>query len=108
MPTRIILALMLSLLVLPAFAQDDIDQLRLKAEQGDAEAQFNLGVMYDDGRGVPQDYIQAHMWYNLSASNRTGDKRDIAVSDRDRVAEKMPPEDISEAQRLASEWQSKK
>ena len=60
MPTKMILALMLSLLVLPAFAQDDIDQLRLKAEQGDAEAQFNLGVMYDDGRGVPQDYIRSY------------------------------------------------
>ena len=42
MPTRMILALMLSLLVLPAFAQDDIDQLRLRVEQGDADAQYNL------------------------------------------------------------------
>ena len=65
-------------------------------------------VIFFKGEGVPQDYIQAHMWYNLSASNRTGDERDIAVSNRDRVAEKMPPEDISEAQRLASEWKPKK
>jgi len=32
------------------------------AEQGDANAQFNLGVMYDEGLGVIQDYVRAHMW----------------------------------------------
>ena len=41
---------------------------RKAAEQGDATAQTALGVMYKDGRGVPQDYVQAHMWYNLAAS----------------------------------------
>ena len=63
------------MLVLPVFPQDEpppttgdtseesdyIADLMKKAEQGDASAQFNLGVMYDDGQGVPQDYIQAHM-----------------------------------------------
>ena len=29
------------------------------AEQGYAEAQYNLGVMYDFGQGVPQDYNEA-------------------------------------------------
>ena len=41
------------------------------AEQGDARAQNNLGVMYDDGRGVPQDYAQAVKWYRLSAGMTT-------------------------------------
>jgi TPR repeat protein len=35
---------------------------RLSADQGDAFAQHNLGYMYAKGDGVPQDYIQAHMW----------------------------------------------
>ena len=39
----------------------EIDALRAQAEQGDADAQVNLGVMYGEGRGVPQDYVQAHM-----------------------------------------------
>jgi len=34
-------------------------EFRVLAEQGDAEAQFNLGLMYDKGQGVPQDYVQA-------------------------------------------------
>ena len=83
MPTRIILVLMLSLLVLPAFAQweewDDkdlalfredqkeIDQLRTMADQGHAGAQYNLGLKYDAGRGVPRDYWHAARWYRLAA-----------------------------------------
>ena len=39
---------------------------RLVAEQGDAEAQFNLGAMYGTGEGVPENYIEAHMWWALA------------------------------------------
>ena len=38
------------------------------AEQGDASAQYNLGVMYDEGRGVKQDYVQAMRWYRKAAA----------------------------------------
>jgi uncharacterized protein len=37
------------------------------AEQGDAFAQFNLGWMYKNGEGVPQDYQEAAKWYRLAA-----------------------------------------
>ena len=37
------------------------------AEQGDAEAQFNLGMMYDEGDGVTQDFIQAIKWHTKAA-----------------------------------------
>lgn len=37
------------------------------AKKGDATAQHNLGVMYDDGKGVAQDYKQAVRWYTLAA-----------------------------------------
>ena len=40
---------------------------RKAAEQGDASAQFNLGIMYDYGRGVTQDYAQAALWYRKAA-----------------------------------------
>jgi len=38
------------------------------AEQGDAHAQYNLGLMYDRGYGVPQDYVQARQWYEKAAA----------------------------------------
>ena len=37
------------------------------AEQGDAKAQFNLGVMYGDGLGVKQDYFEEVNWYRKAA-----------------------------------------
>jgi uncharacterized protein len=37
------------------------------AEQGDALAQYNLGQMYRNGQGVPQDDKEAVKWYRLSA-----------------------------------------
>ena len=37
------------------------------AEQGDAKAQYNLGVMYQQGQGVSQDYKTAVKWYALAA-----------------------------------------
>jgi TPR repeat protein len=40
--------------------------LRQLAEQGDAQAQYNLGLMYD-GRGVPQDYVESLKWYRMAA-----------------------------------------
>ncbi len=40
---------------------------RLAAEQGDADAQFRLGVMYCDGEGVPKDYAEAVKWYRRAA-----------------------------------------
>ncbi len=42
-------------------------EYKAKAEQGDAEAQFNLGFCYDDGRGVRKDYGEAVKWYRKAA-----------------------------------------
>jgi TPR repeat protein len=47
--------------------QESIDELRAKAEQGDAEAQFDLGGMYKVGNGVPQNYAEARRLYRLAA-----------------------------------------
>ena len=43
---------------------------RLYAEQGDAEAQFNLGQMYREGLEVAQNYKEAGKWYRLAAEQR--------------------------------------
>lgn len=40
---------------------------RLGAEQGNAVAEFSLGVMYAEGRAVPQDNVEAEKWYRLAA-----------------------------------------
>ena len=40
---------------------------RLAAQQGVADAQFNLGLSYAKGEGVAQNDIKAHLWFNLAA-----------------------------------------
>jgi hypothetical protein len=67
-----------------------------------AEAQSKLGLMYVEGEGVPQDHFGTHV---VAASKGSYGKAE-ALS-RDRLAEKMTPEQIAEAQQLAREWQAK-
>ncbi len=43
-------------------------ELQPLAAQGNAIAQYNLGVMYGDGMGVPQDYAEAMKWFRLAAA----------------------------------------
>ena len=38
------------------------------AELGNAAAQYNLGLLYANGQGVPQDYIHAWQWYEQAAA----------------------------------------
>ena len=38
------------------------------AEQGHAEAQYNLGICYENGKGVEQDYEKAEEWYREAAA----------------------------------------
>jgi hypothetical protein len=77
-----------------------IVELEPLAGQGDAKAQGDLGAAYVKGEGVPQDYVLAHMWFNLAAAQGNEDAR----QNRDGVAKLMTPDQIAEAQRLARQW----
>ena len=44
-----------------------VEAIKLEAEQGFMGAQFNLGIMYASGRGVPKDYVKAVEWYKKAA-----------------------------------------
>ena len=50
-----------------AAGTEELVELRRLAEQGDADAQYNLGVMYDNGEGVPEDNAEAVKWYRMAA-----------------------------------------
>jgi TPR repeat protein len=64
---------------------------RLTAEQGDSTAQYNLGVMYRDGQGVPQDNVYAYMWWSIAASNGS----DMGVGNRDKVFKEMTKDQVA-------------
>ena len=46
---------------------------RARAEAGVAEAQFNLGNMYENGQGVPQDDAETVRWYRLAVDQGHAD-----------------------------------
>ena len=54
-----------------AFAEGDygtaLKELLPLAQKGDVGAQFQLGVMYEYGRGVAQDNAEAALWYRKAA-----------------------------------------
>ena len=70
------------------------------ADHGNAAAQFNLGVMYNNGRGVPRDYARAYMWFSLAAAS--GDQ--TAQEYRDMLEKSMSQAQIAEAQKLTRDW----
>ena len=43
------------------------------AKQGQAVAQYNLGLLYANGQGVPKDDAQARQWYEKSANQEHAD-----------------------------------
>ena len=45
----------------------DVDDYRVKAEQGRAYAQYNLTLRYEDGKGVPQDHKEAARLFRKAA-----------------------------------------
>ena len=118
------LPLLLSLLLVPTSASADFatglaayergdyktafEEFKRLAQQGYAGAQTNLGLMYAKGQGVPEDYVQAHMWINIVASRSTAEKHKEYSKVRDLLAKVMTPSQIAEAQELAREWKPKK
>jgi len=48
-------------------AKQKFEQTRTLAEKGDVNAQYNVGIMYDSGAGVPKDFTQALQWYRRAA-----------------------------------------
>ena len=72
------------------------------ADQGDAMAQTNLGILYAKGQGVKQDFVRAYMWLSLAGGYGGGGD---AARYRDIVASHMTPSQIADAQRQAQSWE---
>ena len=84
--------------------QAALREWRPLAEQGNADAQGNLGAMYAFGKGVLKDYVYAHMWANIAVSIGGEEKGKV----RDFVEKKMTPSQLETAQNLARECVRKK
>jgi TPR repeat protein len=78
------------------------------AAQGHPLAQNNLAELYFAGLGVPQDYVRAYMWVNLAAAHMQGEEKKQAEENRDDVAQRMTPAQITEAKRLSEQCRAKR
>jgi uncharacterized protein len=58
-------------------------------------------MMYENGQGVPQNYVRAHMWYNIAASSASIEVRKFAVKARDAISRLMTSQQIAQAQQMA-------
>ena len=66
--------------------------------------------MYDNGQGVPQDYVEAYKWYSLAAAQGLAEEQGAspAITNRDAIARYMTPYQIAEAQQLSREFKPRK
>jgi TPR repeat protein len=65
--------------------------------------------MYLKGQGVPRDFAQARMWFNLSAFRAEDARtRELASKFRDLFVARMTPTQVAEAWQKAGEWVPKK
>ena len=77
---------------------------KLAAEQGHGNSQAILGLKYSSGQGVPQDVVKGHMWLNLAAAQDVAHARDVRTTEE----KSMTPQQIAQAQKLASECLARK
>jgi hypothetical protein len=82
--------------------------IRRAAEQGQANAQSNLGLMYAKGRGVPQDVARAYMWYSVASEALGGVDGREAEKNRDLAASQMTAAQIVKAQEMTRRCQQSK
>ena len=81
---------------------------RKSADGGNGGAEVALALMYEWGRGVGPDDVQADMWYTVGVATLSADGRAIdakrASENRDNLEQRMTPDQIAEARKRAQEW----
>ncbi len=83
--------------------KEAVNWYRKAALQGDVMAQYNLGVMYDDGRGVAKNYVIAYAPINTAAVNMINDE---VHKSRSMLSKKMTPAQIKAGQALIQQMQA--
>jgi len=74
---------------------------RASAEQGDPYAEASLGLLYQFGKGVRADAVQALMWYEIAIARASASDRDSIVDLRNDIVSGMTADQIAEARRRA-------
>ncbi|HUC61592.1 MAG TPA: tetratricopeptide repeat protein [Alphaproteobacteria bacterium] len=67
------------------------------AENGDAEAQYDLGIMYLNGQGVKQDTAEAIKWFSIARDAHF--PQAVTAMDEMETSTKLKPNDLTEGLR---------
>jgi len=79
---------------------DASEWFRLAADQGFAESQFNLAVMYVNGDGVKRDLVEGYKWLTLAMKQGHA----AATQQRPLVARQMTAAEIQDGEKRAAQW----
>lgn len=77
-----------------------VELLLNAAERGDVEAQLMLGALFADGRIVPQDTVQSHVFFDLAAAQGSEEAKEILPV----LQRQMAPREIADSRQLAREY----
>jgi len=69
-------------------AMERIERLRVAGEQGDTEAQFQLGIAYENGNGVSRDYVKSREFIRKAAKQGHKEAKDFLAREKARKAAK--------------------
>jgi TPR repeat protein len=81
-----------------------IQWYRKAGEQGHAPSLFNIGRIYSQGTGVPQDYVEGHKWINVAVALASGEDQKKMAAARDGVERLMTADQLAEAHKRARAW----
>ena len=94
---RFALTVLFCLLTISVNASE-FEDIKALAEQGNADAQCNLGLRYYNGKGVPQYFAEAYVWESLAAASG----HEEAIIHRDNIAAQLSPAVLDAAQKRAA------
>jgi clan AA aspartic protease (TIGR02281 family) len=86
--------------------QEALKWYRAAAEQGDVESFVNIAGLFENGSGVPVDYVKAYVLLDKAARLARGNAVESARSRRDALAVKMATSQLVQAQDLARQCQA--
>jgi len=78
---------------------NDFKKTQQAADNGNANSQYDIAQMYEQGKGVSKDYSQAYKWYSI-ASNKI-EEGTFAIT---ALSDKMTTDQIEKGQAMAKNW----
>ena len=79
-----------------------VNWYRQAARHGDASALNNLGMMFENGRGIGRDSPEAYALFYIAASRGNTN----ASNNQDRLAKSLTPEQVAASRKRVSAWEA--